>query len=89
MHFAQYAVKRGYKVSSVSRCKLHNEKEGGSPKSQHLIGTAIDIHFPQGSMWNKSFLKMIVASNPDVILHYPWGFHLDWRNGTLAIMEKI
>lgn len=82
--FANYAAARGFRVSSVSRCASHNLKEGGSPKSRHLEGDAVDIHFPRDGKWNKNFLEMIVYSNPDTIIHYPWGFHLDWRRGTIA-----
>lgn len=30
-------------ISSGCRCVTHNEREGGSPKSQHLLGRAADI----------------------------------------------
>ena len=30
-------------INSGCRCAKHNEKEGGSPKSQHLFGKAADI----------------------------------------------
>ena len=30
-------------VSSGCRCKAHNEKEGGAPRSKHLDGIAADI----------------------------------------------
>lgn len=41
-------VVRGYfkspiSINSAARCRRHNKKEGGSPKSQHLIGKAADI----------------------------------------------
>ena len=32
-------------ASSGKRSKAHNEKIGGSPRSYHLLGTAIDFHF--------------------------------------------
>jgi uncharacterized protein YcbK (DUF882 family) len=30
-------------INSGCRCATHNEREGGSPKSQHLLGRAADI----------------------------------------------
>lgn len=30
-------------VTSASRCKSHNAKVGGSPKSQHMLGLAVDL----------------------------------------------
>lgn len=30
-------------ITSGCRCKAHNKKVGGSPKSQHLLGRAADI----------------------------------------------
>ncbi len=30
-------------INSGCRCVTHNEREGGSPKSQHLLGRAADI----------------------------------------------
>jgi len=32
-------------INSAYRCKLHNEAEGGKPKSLHLHGRAVDIAF--------------------------------------------
>ena len=35
-------------INSACRCPSHNEKVKGSPKSQHLKGTAADIRVPPG-----------------------------------------
>lgn len=35
--------KRPVIINSGCRCAIHNKNEGGSPKSQHLLGTAADI----------------------------------------------
>lgn len=37
-------------VSSGCRCRKHNERVGGSPKSQHVEGKAADIHSPGVSL---------------------------------------
>jgi uncharacterized protein YcbK (DUF882 family) len=31
------------KINSAYRCEKHNKKVGGAPKSQHLLGSAVDI----------------------------------------------
>lgn len=31
-------------ITSARRCSAWNKKCGGSPKSQHLIGNAVDVH---------------------------------------------
>lgn len=80
--FARYLVGRGYCVSSSVRCSAHNARVLGSPRSRHLSGDALDLHPPQGDQWMKIWLGLIVASNPDVLLRYSWGYHLDWRLGT-------
>jgi len=33
------------KINSGYRCEVYNEKVGGSFKSQHMLGTAADLHF--------------------------------------------
>jgi len=80
--WAEYVAGRGYKVSSVYRCEVHNKAEGGSPNSRHMRGDAVDVHFPNSEKYNLAFLRMIVEAKPDTVLHYPWGFHLDWRKGS-------
>ncbi len=35
-------------ISSGCRCRKHNASVKGSPKSQHLNGTAVDIIVPEG-----------------------------------------
>ena len=32
------------RINSAFRCPYHNNEVGGSPKSSHLIGLAVDIH---------------------------------------------
>ena len=32
------------RINSSMRCPYHNNEAGGSPKSSHLIGLAVDIH---------------------------------------------
>jgi uncharacterized protein YcbK (DUF882 family) len=36
-------LKKSIHINSGYRCKKHNEDIGGSPKSQHMLGTATDI----------------------------------------------
>lgn len=80
--FARYLVGRGYSVSSAVRCADWNKRVGGSPRSRHCKGDALDLHPPRGDEWMKTWLRLILDSNPDVLLRYSWGYHLDWRNGT-------
>lgn len=70
-----------YHISSVYRCKKHNSDPsvGGSPKSQHLTGNAIDIHYPENPREIKEFLADIVECSPTYIIWYKWGLHIDWR----------
>lgn len=35
-------------INSACRCHAHNKKVKGSPRSQHLNGTAADIRVPKG-----------------------------------------
>jgi len=35
--------------TSAARCRFWNEKKGGSPKSQHLLGKAADFWFDNSS----------------------------------------
>lgn len=35
--------KKPLMINSGLRCKKHNDKSGGSPKSQHMLGTAADV----------------------------------------------
>lgn len=70
-------------INSACRCEKHNKSEGGSPKSQHLLGKAADIMVPSGhSVDSVAFhAENIEAFRKGGIGRYPHkGFvHLDVR----------
>lgn len=45
-------------ISSGFRCKIHNAKEGGVPKSMHLVGSAVDI-FVKGLTGPQLYWKLL------------------------------
>lgn len=73
-------------VNSASRCKAHNEKVGGSPSSQHLLGLAVDLRVAspndgkalQALAEKHGFRGIGVAKN---------FIHLDMREGATAHWE--
>lgn len=67
-------------VTSARRCKKHNQDVGGSPKSQHLQGKAIDIIMPEEDMYE--FIVNCNAYGIRAIGIGPGWMHLDIRNGT-------
>lgn len=71
-------------INSACRCEKHNKAEGGSPKSQHLLGKAADVRVPPGhSVDSVAFhAENIEAFRKGGIGKYPRsGFvHLDVRS---------
>ena len=67
----------GYKISSVCRCKKHNKEVGGSPRSQHLLGRALDVHVSQDKI--EEMIKMVSFLGAQKIIKYSWGIHIDFR----------
>lgn len=66
---------KSLKVNSGHRCQLHNEEVGGVEDSQHTKGEAIDISHKELESNDRSFLRMILEKNFDVVLEYPTFFH--------------
>lgn len=86
-------------VNSGCRCPAHNKAVGGSPKSQHMYGKALDLRTPEGYDV-QSFAEVCSLFFPVVITSYEgraytWGCHVDVRsddmdiNGTGATICKI
>jgi uncharacterized protein YcbK (DUF882 family) len=67
------------KISSGCRCPAHNKKERGSPRSQHLLGTAADIkvrHVPPSVVH-----EYCESLDPGGLGSYPTFTHIDVRDG--------
>lgn len=43
-------LSRPFLILSGFRCTAHNKQVGGKPGSQHLVGKAADIHFPNNNI---------------------------------------
>ena len=68
-------------VSSGYRCITHNRKEGGSSKSQHIYGNAVDLYIPYGFTAEKVkdlAVKINVFKMGGIGLYSSW-IHLDIR----------
>lgn len=69
-------------VTSVCRCREHNAKVGGSPRSKHLLGRAMDFHCKRLSpqavydavvrAWENGELSELGG-----VGLYDWGVHID------------
>lgn len=70
------------KINSGYRCKSHNKKVGGSPNSQHCLGTAADLSISVSQ--NKQLVDLAKKVGFTGIGTYTWGVHLDNRTGGLA-----
>jgi zinc D-Ala-D-Ala carboxypeptidase len=68
-------------VNSAYRCEAHNQKIGGYPNSQHLLGKAADIS-TDGMSSGKKHELMNLANRLGFggIGVYPTFFHLDMRD---------
>ncbi len=68
------------KISSGYRCTLHNEMVGGSPRSRHLSGEALDIIKP-GNIELKEFAKLAKDAGFSFVKSYenPERIHADIR----------
>jgi hypothetical protein len=62
-------------VNSGHRCQEHNEEVGGVPDSRHTKGEAIDISHNEFEANDKSFLKLLLENNFDVVIEYPTFYH--------------
>lgn len=84
-------------IGSAYRTEAHNRKPqskggaGGSRKSQHVQGRALDLHLPSG--WElKDFLKIVLdvahLGRLTGIGVYPWGIHIDIRPSKRIVRWK-
>lgn len=69
-------------VHSVCRCKKHNSEVGGSPKSKHLTGQAMDFHIRGLSpvmLYNTIVKAWHDGRLPELggVGLYDWGVHID------------
>ena len=76
-------------VNSGCRCPAHNKAVGGSPKSQHQYGQALDLKTPEGYTV-QSFAKVCKLFFPVVITsykgkNYHWGVHVDVRSDKMDL----
>ena len=67
-------------LDSCYRCHTHNKAIGGKPRSQHMVGLAIDIRCPAYLTFD-TFKKLVYKIGFKFILPYPdEGFiHVDLR----------
>jgi uncharacterized protein YcbK (DUF882 family) len=66
-------------ITSGCRCPEHNKTVGGSPSSQHLLGTAADFkvrHVPPSVVH-----EFCESLNPGGLGYYPTFTHMDCRHG--------
>lgn len=52
------------KITSASRCKEHNKRVGGAPKSEHLTGEAVDISLKPFDRFKWGHIKKEADSIP-------------------------
>lgn len=71
-------VGKPLKINSAYRTKEYNAKIGGSPRSQHVEGTAADIKLPSGLTVDK-FAELAEQVGFRGIGRYHWGIHVDVR----------
>ena len=74
-----------------NRCQKHNDRVGGVPNSQHIIGTAADFHIKNMSI--KKLHEFVGQLYEDKIIrhvgYYDWGCHIDIRDGQGSWGEPI
>lgn len=65
------------------RCAKHNKDVGGSPRSQHMEGRAVDLHASDHPGWTPEsmFFEALTISEFHGIGLYDWGIHVDVRPG--------
>jgi uncharacterized protein YcbK (DUF882 family) len=68
-------------INSAYRTVEYNKKIGGSPKSQHILGKAVDIAIPKGYTID-GVAEEASKIGFKGIGKYTWGLHLDVRSET-------
>ena len=74
------------RLSSGFRCITHNREEGSRDTSQHVIGKAADVITPSG--YTPDEFYAMAESLFQGVGRYPWGLHVDVRNGISARWDK-
>lgn len=95
MHFLEYLLfsNTHFTVTSARRTPEQNKACNGAPKSQHLIGEAIDIK-PYGSTSFNKLLDMIHAYSDhvspfDQLIIYPSFIHISFGpRGRRQVIDK-
>lgn len=96
MHFLEYLLCSNvhFTVTSARRTPEQNEASGGAPKSQHLVGEAIDIK-PYGSTTYNRLLEYIHSFSDgvhvfDQLILYPTFIHISFgvRNRRQVIDKR-
>jgi len=71
-------------INSAFRCTAHNKSENGKPRSQHLVGLAVDIRCP-AYLTFAQFKNLVYKIPFKFILPYPDSeipfIHVDLRTG--------
>lgn len=77
-------INRPVTISSGCRCPAHNKRVGGVASSQHLKGTALDLHTPIDPKRLFDIIKDLYEEGKLNSLgycrRYGWGAHIDSRS---------
>ena len=81
-------------IGSCYRTPSWNRKQGGAQKSQHVRGTAIDVHCPKVMLIDefRTLAKQFATDDDRVggLGWYTWGVHLDVRpHTTFAFWNQV
>ena len=75
-----------FNVTSGYRCEAHNRDVGGSPKSQHLLGNAVDVTTLGDSHLAYQIVDAAMVHNITFIELAPRHVHLDIREGETKLV---
>jgi uncharacterized protein YcbK (DUF882 family) len=82
-------AKRPVKIISGCRCAAHNKTVGGKEPSQHVFGTAADIHISGLTVLETYALVSVVRGFIGIGIYPQDGFvHVDVRTGPVATWSK-
>lgn len=82
-------------IASAIRCERWNAKQGGMPNSQHLLGTAADLHYQnaEGHLDPERIFSLVAPMLYRPIKglgFYPWGLHVDVRDSRrLCVWHEV